>query len=84
MSADSPLKFFDLKTLKNINAGLASSAQQSLRDKSLDRLAEMLKDKVWFQDEPKSAKPLKGEGPVSTPSSVKCMRRLWEGLFFSK
>jgi len=33
---------FDLKSLRHLNANLAASAQQSVRDKALDKLETLL------------------------------------------
>jgi hypothetical protein len=78
----------DLKTLKQMNIQLAASArkcilnfifiEQSVRDQALDKLITMLAtNKQWFLIE-----PMADETPES--NLTKNIRRVWEGLFFSK
>jgi len=45
---------FELKTIKSLNANLAASAQQAVRDKALDKLIEHLITKeMWFEEQHK-------------------------------
>lgn len=76
-----------MRTIKGLNAHLAASAMQSVRDKALDQLIHNLtKDKMWFPIEKTESSPQKsGKSEKSSQhAQVKSIRMLWEGLFFSK
>ena len=74
-SADKASPVFDLKSLKHLNANLAASAQQSVRDKALEKLETLLvQNDQWFADDVKHA----------DMTVEKQIRMLWEGLFYSK
>jgi hypothetical protein len=86
------LKALDIKSVKQLNAGLAASAIQGDRDRALDKLIGWLDtNKLWFLTDAESKidkKPVDTNDASNQHShynkSTRCLRMVWEGLFFSK